>query len=350
MTTSTGVGELNDLEELQKRSHPIRGVVALIVGVIGLILAIGLSISFGAADISLGTVWTAVAHFSPELTTHQIIHDIRLPRVLGAALVGASFAVAGAIMQGMTRNPLADSGLLGLNSGAAFMLAVCFAFFPGMPYMFLILWSFIGAGLGVAIVYGIGSLSKGGLTPMRLVLAGAAVSALLGALGEGIALYYRIGQDLAFWYAGGVSGTKWSHLQILSPWILIAMIGALILSRSITVLSLGEEIAVGLGQRTGVVKVWGMIIVLILAGAAVSVVGAVGFVGLIIPHLTRYIVGHDYRWIIVCSLVYGALLVVLADLVARVINPPYETPIGALIAFIGVPFFLYLARKGGKEL
>ncbi|MNH33317.1 Iron-uptake system permease protein FeuB [compost metagenome] len=115
-------------------------------------------------------------------------------------------------------------------------------------------------------------------------------------------------------------------------------------------LSLGEEIAVGLGQRTAVVKVWGMIIVLVLAGAAVSVVGAVGFVGLIIPHLTRYIVGHDYRWIIACSLVYGALLVVLADLVARVINPPYETPIGALIAFIGVPFFLYLARKGGKEL
>ena len=117
MTTSTGVGELHDLEELQKRSHPIRGVVALIVGVIGLIVAIGLSISFGATDISLGTVWTAVTHFSPELTTHQIIHDIRLPRVLGAALVGASFAVAGAIMQGMTRNPLADSGLLGLNSG-----------------------------------------------------------------------------------------------------------------------------------------------------------------------------------------------------------------------------------------
>ena len=351
MTTSAEAVEgLGKLEELQRRSHPVRAVVALIVGLITLIFAIGVSISFGAADISLGTVWTAVFHFSPDLTAHQIIRDIRLPRVLGAALVGGCFAVAGAIMQGMTRNPLADSGLLGLNSGAAFMLAVCFAFFPGLPYMFLILWSFVGAGLGVVIVYGIGSIAKGGLTPMRLVLAGAAVSALLGALGEGIALYYRIGQDLAFWYAGGVSGTKWYHLQILSPWILIAMIGALILSRSITLLSLGEEIAIGLGQRTGVIKVWGMIVVLILAGAAVSVVGAVGFVGLIIPHVTRYIVGHDYRWIISCSLVYGALLVVLADLFARTINPPYEVPIGAIIAFIGVPFFLYLARKGGKEL
>lgn len=350
MTTSTEVGELNEIQKLQKRSHPIRGAVALIVGIIGLIFTIVLSISFGAADISLGTIWTAVTQYSPGLTTHQVIHDIRLPRVLGAALVGASFAVAGAIMQGMTRNPLADSGLLGLNSGAALMLAICFAFFPGLPYMYLILWSFVGAGLGVLIVYGIGSLSNGGLAPMRLVLAGAAVSTLLGALGEGIALYYRIGQNLAFWYAGGVSGTKWSHLQILSPWILIAMIGALTLSRSITVLSLGEEIAVGLGQRTAAVKVWGMMIVLILAGAAVSVLGAVGFVGLIIPHLTRYIVGHDYRWIISCSILYGALLVVLADLIARMLNPPYETPVGALIAFIGVPFFLYLARKGGKEL
>lgn len=350
MTASTGVGELSDIAELQKRTHPIRGVVALILGVIALIFTIGLAISLGAADISLGTVWTAITHFSPQLTTHQIIHDIRLPRVLGAALVGASFAVAGAIMQGMTRNPLADSGLLGLNAGAAFMLAVCFAFFPGMPYLLLIVLSFVGAALGVAIVFGVGSLSKGGLTPMRLVLAGAAVSALLGALGEGIALYYRVGQDLAFWYAGGVSGTNWGHLKILSPWIVIAIIGALILSRSITLLSLGEEIAIGLGQRTVVVKVWGMVIVLILAGAAVSVVGAVGFVGLIVPHFTRYIVGHDYRWIISCSVVYGALLVVLADLVARIINPPYETPIGALIAFIGVPFFLYLARKGGKEL
>ncbi|MEG0450998.1 MAG: iron ABC transporter permease [Lysinibacillus sp.] len=350
MTTSAEKANLEQLQELQRRSHPVRAVVALILGLFGLVFAIGLSISFGAADISLGTVWKAVIQFSPDVTSHQIIREIRLPRVLGAALVGACFAVAGAIMQGMTRNPLADSGLLGLNAGSAFMLAICFAFFPELPYMFLIMWSFVGAGLGVVIVYGIGSLAKGGLTPMRLVLAGAAVSALLGALGEGIALYYRIGQDLAFWYAGGVSGTKWYHLQILSPWILAAMIGALILSRSITLLSLGEEIAIGLGQRTAVIKVWGMVVVLILAGAAVSVVGAVGFVGLIIPHLTRYIVGYDYRWIISCSLVYGALLVVLADFIARNINPPYETPIGALIAFIGVPFFLYLARKGGKEL
>jgi iron complex transport system permease protein len=253
-------------------------------------------------------------------------------------------------MQGMTRNPLADSGLLGLNAGAGFALAICFAFFPGMPYMYIILYSFVGAGLGVLLVYGFGAASKSGLTPLRLVLAGAAVSAMLSALSEGIALYFKIGQDLAFWTAGGVAGTKWSQLEVMFPWVLAALIAGIIISRSITLLSLGEDIAVGLGQRTGLIKLVGLIVVLILAGTAVSVVGAVGFVGLIIPHLTRKLVGVDYRWIIPCSAVMGSLLLVFADLAARMINPPYETPIGALVALIGVPFFLYLARKERRTL
>lgn len=315
-----------------------------------LALGMALSISFGAADIKLSVVWKAIFDFNPELTPHQIIWEIRLPRILGGAMVGACFAVAGAIMQGMTRNPLADSGLLGLNAGAGFALAVCFAFFPGLPFMYIIMYSFLGAGLGVLLVYGFGAASKSGLTPLRLVLAGAAVSAMLSALSEGIALYFRIGQDLAFWTAGGVAGTKWSQLEVMFPWVLAALIAGLLISRSITLLSLGEDIAVGLGQRTGLIKLIGLIVVLILAGTAVSVVGAVGFVGLIIPHLTRKLVGVDYRWIIPCSAVMGSLLLVFADLAARMINPPYETPIGALVALIGVPFFLYLARKERRTL
>ncbi|GIP17928.1 ferrichrome ABC transporter permease [Paenibacillus montaniterrae] len=332
------------------RTRPLVASFILFGGVIALLLGIAVSVSFGAADIAFTTVWEAVFQFNPDLTNHQIIQELRLPRVLGGAMVGACFAVAGSIMQGMTRNPLADSGLLGLNAGAGFMLALCFAFFPGLPYMSLILFAFLGAALGAGLVFGIGSLARGGLTPVRLVLAGAAVSALLVALSEGIALHFRIGQDLAFWYAGGVAGTRWSHLEIMFPWIAAALIGALIISRSITLLSLGEEIAVGLGQRTKLIKLVGMIIVLILAGAAVSVVGAVSFVGLIIPHLTRYLVGVDYRLIIPCSAVLGSLLVVLSDLGARMINPPYETPIGAIISLIGVPFFLYLARKERRGL
>jgi len=331
-------------------TRPWAATLILTGGILLLALGMALSISFGAADIKLGVVWQAIFNFNPELTPHQIIWEIRLPRILGGAMVGACFAVAGAIMQGMTRNPLADSGLLGLNAGAGFALAICFAFFPGMPYMYIILYSFVGAGLGVLLVYGFGAASKSGLTPLRLVLAGAAVSAMLSALSEGIALYFKIGQDLAFWTAGGVAGTKWSQLEVMFPWVLAALIAGIIISRSITLLSLGEDIAVGLGQRTGLIKLVGLIVVLILAGTAVSVVGAVGFVGLIIPHLTRKLVGVDYRWIIPCSAVMGSLLLVFADLAARMINPPYETPIGALVALIGVPFFLYLARKERRTL
>jgi iron complex transport system permease protein len=212
------------------------------------------------------------------------------------------------------------------------------------------MYSFVGAGVGAGLVYGVGSLAKGGLTPVRLVLAGAALSAMLSALSEGVALYFEIGQDLAFWYAGGVAGTKWYQLKIMFPWIAAAIAGAIAISRSITLLSLGDDVARGLGQRTAFVKLAGTLITLVLAGAAVSIVGAVGFVGLIIPHVTRYLVGVDYRWIIPCSAVLGSLLVVLADLAARMVNPPTETPVGALIALIGVPLFLYLARKERREL
>lgn len=344
------IDEQDQLKKDYQSSRSFAGSVTIIAGLLALLFFTALSVSLGAADIDLKTVWEAVLHFNPNVEQHQIIWELRLPRIVGAAMVGSCFAVAGALMQGMTRNPLADSGLLGLNSGAAFMLAICFAFFPGLPYMYIILFSFLGAALGAAIVYGVGSLSPRGLTPIRLVLAGAAVSGLLSALSEGIALYFRVGQDLAFWYAGGVSGTRWSHLEVMLPWILIALIGAIILSRSITILSMGEEVAIGLGEKTGRVKLLSTLIILVLAGAAVSVVGAVSFVGLIVPHAARRLVGFDYRWIIPASAVLGALLVVIADLAARMMNPPYETPIGALIALIGVPFFLYLARKGGGEV
>ncbi|KUP20437.1 iron ABC transporter permease [Paenibacillus sp. DMB5] len=347
---TAGEGQTRTADPVKFRSRPWAATLILICGLIALVFGIAVSVSFGAADIRLSVVWTAVFHFNPDLTDHQIIRELRMPRVLGAAMVGASFAVAGAIMQGMTRNPLADSGLMGINSGAGFALAVCFAFFPQLPFMYLILYSFIGAGMGAGIVYGIGSLSRGGLTPARLVLAGAAFSALLSALSEGIALYFNIGQDLAFWYAGGVAGTKWFQLKIMFPWIGGAIIGAIVLSRSISMLSLGEDVARGLGQRTGLVKLAGALIVLILAGASVSVVGAVGFIGLIIPHLTRYLVGVDYKWIIPCSAVLGSLLAIFADLTARMIIPKHETPFGAIIALIGVPFFLYLARKERREL
>lgn len=332
------------------QSRPLAALMILIFGTLALVLTAAISICVGAADTSLSTVWDALFHFNTDLTQHQIIRELRIPRVLAAALTGAAFAAAGAIMQGMTRNPLADSGLLGINAGAGVLLAVCFAFFPGMSFVNLMLFSFIGAAAAAGLVFGTGAFVKGGLTPVRLVLAGAAVTALLLAISDAIAIHYQVGRELAFWLAGGMAGVEWTQIRIIWPWVLGSIIVAIMISRSITLLSLGEDIAIGLGQRTGLIKLIGTILVLILAGASVSVVGAVGFVGLIIPHIARYLVGVDYRWIIPCSAVLGALLLIVADIGARMFNPYSETPLGALIAVIGVPFFLYLAINERREL
>lgn len=323
----------------------------IIVGGTGLLfLLMAFSITKGAAPIPLKTVWEAFFNFDPENTRHLIIRDARLPRVAASALVGAAFAVAGAIMQGTTRNPMADSGLLGLNAGAGFALSVCFAFFPTMEYHKVILFSFLGAALGTGMVSGVASLRRGGVSPMRLVLAGAAVSSLLAALSQGIALYFGVAQNIMFWTVGGVAGSDWTQVRILAPWVGGALLGAVALSRSVSLLSLGEDVAKGLGMNNAVINVLCSLVVLVLAGSAVSVVGAVGFVGLMVPHLARFLVGVDYRWIIPSSAVLGAILVVLADLGTRTLNPPFETPIGALIALVGVPFFLFLARRQRRAL
>ncbi|EUJ24481.1 iron ABC transporter permease [Listeria grandensis FSL F6-0971] len=334
----------------QLKTRPVMATVILTVGIVVLIISAFIGIAVGAADIDLGTVWDALFHYNKALTTHQIIWELRVPRVLADMMVGAAFAVAGAVMQGMTRNPLADSGLLGLNAGSAFMIAVCFAFLPGLSYNYLIFFSFVGAALGCVLVFGVSALVKGGLSPTRLVLAGAAVASLLTALSEGIAIYFKLSQDLAFWFAGGVAGVKWSQIVVVWPWLIGALIMAMLLSKSVTILSLGDDIAIGLGQNTTRTKLLSMFVVLILAGLAVSVVGPVGFIGLIVPHLVRYMVGVDYRWIIPCSAIIGALLTLYADIGARMVNPPYETPISVIFAIIGVPFFLYVARKERRSL
>ncbi|WP_099467473.1 FecCD family ABC transporter permease [Konateibacter massiliensis] len=342
---------MNEYSVQIKEKSRIWAAWLIIAGGSGLlVLLMAFSITKGAAEIPLPVVWNALFHFNADNTQHLIVVDLRLPRVLASALVGAAFAVSGAIMQGMTRNPMADSGLMGLNAGAGFMLSICFAFFPGMSYMQIILFSFLGAALGAGLVNSIASFRRDGAAPMRLVLAGAAVSAFLMALSQGIALYFNVAQDIMFWTAGGVAGSNWQQVKIMTPWIAGALLGSIFLSRSISLLSLGEEVAKGLGLNTALINVLCSVIVLVLAGASVSVVGAVGFVGLVVPHLARFLVGVDYRWIIPVSAVLGALLVVVADMGARTLNPPFETPIGALIALVGIPFFLYLARKQRRAL
>ncbi|MCT6917078.1 MAG: iron ABC transporter permease [Bacillus wiedmannii] len=330
------------------KSRPLIASIILVAGTVLLALSMAVSISFGAADISLKTVWQAVFQFDGSITHHNVIQELRMPRAIGGVVAGAFLAVSGAIMQGMTRNPLASPSLMGITDGAVFGIAIMYAFFPNSPYLMFVIASFIGAAFGASIVYGIGSSSPGGLTPVKLALAGAAISALLGAISSGIALYFNLAQEVSMWNAGGVAGVKWESINMLVPIGLVCLFIAIMMSRYITILSFGEEIAIGLGQNTTLIKFIGTVLVLVLTGSAVSMAGSVGFVGLVIPHMTRFLVGSDYRWVIPCSAVLGGLLIECADMLSRVINPPFETPIGAITALIGVPFFLYLARNEGR--
>lgn len=333
-------------KKLKNRLNIYLVISLFILTIFGVMVSIFFAVTFGAKEININTVWEAIFHYNSKLTEQQIIHTLRFPRVIGAAVVGAAFAVAGSLMQGITRNPLADAGILGINAGAMFVVTISFAFFPSIPYSLLMVFSFIGAVLSTLLIFMIGSAAPGGLTPIRLTISGAVMAALLHSLSSGIAIYYDLSQDLAFWYAGGVAGVKWSHLKVLVPVILITIILTMLLGRSVSILSLGEEIAANLGIRTTRVRLIGIAAAVLLAGVSVSAVGSIGFVGLVIPHISRKLVGRNYQLIIPMSALLGAILLVLADLGARTINPPRELAIGIIVALVGVPFFLYIARKG----
>lgn len=314
-----------------------------------LLLMSAASISFGAADMSLSTAWEAIFRFNPDMTEHQIIRSLRGPRTIADIIVGCSLAVCGAIMQGTTRNPLADSGLMGISSGATFAMALCMAFLPARTYGQTMLFAFLGAAVTTGMTYFIAAMGKKGMTPQRLVLAGISISMLFGAFSQYISIKYHLGQALAYWTAGGTAGAKWNELMMITPFFLVGLLMSIALSPSITMLSLGEDVAIGLGLKIARVKAISTLIVLILTGLSVVVVGPISFVGLITPHIVRNIVGVDYRYIIPASALYGSLLTVTADLIGRLINKPYETPIGIIFSIIGVPYFLYLARKQRRE-
>lgn len=320
--------------------------IKFVIACIGLAASLFLAMILGAATISVSDVWLAIIGDTSK--NSLILREIRIPRELATLLVGSALAVSGAIMQGMTRNPLADPGLLGLTAGANAALAIAIALVPSLNYYGIMAACFLGAAIGALIVFGIASAKRGGFSPFRLVLAGAAVSTFFFAIAEGVGIYFKVSKDISMWTAGGVIGTTWSQLQIITPVILIGIVIALVLSKQLTLLSLSEEVAVGLGQHTFRTKVILFILIILLAGSAVALVGNLAFVGLMIPHIVRAIVGTDYRFILPMSAVIGGAFMLLADTLGRTMNAPYETPVAALVAVMGLPFFLIIVRKGGR--
>ncbi|MFK2826616.1 iron ABC transporter permease [Bacillus sp. B190/17] len=328
-----------------RRSIPF--VYKLIAGVVSLMAMFVAACVLGAADTTVQDVWRALT-FQTSSDKTSLIREIRLPREIAGMFVGAALAVSGAVMQGMTRNPLADPGLLGLTAGANAALAITIALSPSSNYFYIMIACFIGAAAGAMMVFGIGAVKKGGFSPLRIVLAGAAVSAFLYAIAEGIGIYFKISKDVSMWTAGGLIGTTWEQLQIIVPFILIGLFVSLLLSKQLTILSLSEEAAIGLGQKTTRIKTILFIVMTLLAGASVALVGNMAFIGLMVPHIVRAIVGTDYRFIVPMSIIAGGFFMLLADTLGRTIHSPYETPVAAIAAIMGLPFFLFIVHKGGK--
>jgi len=316
---------------------------------IGIVIA---SILFGAKNLPVSTVWDALFHFDPENVDHQIVIHSRLPRAIGALLIGAFLAVSGALMQGMTRNYLASPSIMGVSDGSAFAITICMVFMPGSnSAMEMILFSMIGSVIGVAAVFSLATLVPGGMSPVNMAVIGLITGTFLSGVSAGLASYFQISQDVSFWYNARMHLMTPELVKVAIPFGIVGLILALAISKSVTVLSLGEDISKGLGQRTVLVKVVATLAVVILTGISVALAGKIAFVGLIIPHITRFLVGIDYRRIVPAAGVLGAIFLGLSDVLSRFLNYPFETPIGVVTSLIGVPFFLYLIRKrgGGKH-
>ena len=342
MTATTKSASLNTNRILGSRALLLPG---LLIGIVLLVLCILWSITLGAADIAPRTVFAAI--FAPDGSfQHLIIQTVRLPRVLSGVIVGAALAVAGAIMQGLTRNPLADSGILGINGGAAFAVVLAVFLLGDPPLSVYALFGLIGAGAAAVLVYMLGSMGRGGATPLRLTLAGVIFTAFISSFTTAILISDQNTLDkIRFWTAGSLAGRDMALLTQTAPYMIVGLIGALLISRQITTLSLGDDVAKGLGQSTGWIRALAALVVVLLAGGAVALAGPIGFVGLIIPHIVRFLVGVDYRWVIPYSAVLGAILVTAADVGARVVIRPQELPVGVIMALVGAPFFIALARR-----
>lgn len=319
----------------------------------GLLLALAVlvmvafcSVAYGARSIPLGTVWDAFWDYDLTQPDHQIVRTLRVPRTLIGLGVGGALGLAGAVMQGLTRNPLADPGFLGVEAGAALAIVVAIFVFGIGSLSGYVWFALAGAAVGSVAVYVLGSIGAGGATPVKLVLAGAAVSVLLMSLTHSIVLtdtrtldHYRL------WVVGSLAGRDATIAAQVWPFLLVGALLALGSARALNAMALGEEMARGLGQRVQVARAVGVVAVVVLCGAATAAAGPIVFVGLAVPHIARAICGPDYRWVLPWSLLLAPTLLVGADVVGRLVDRPSEVQVGVVTAVLGAPFFVLLVRR-----
>ncbi|MBE3647731.1 iron ABC transporter permease [Paenibacillus polymyxa] len=311
-----------------------------------LLLAVSVyGLAYGSVSIPLQEINQVLLH-NDESTYRTILMDLRLPRVLVGLLVGACLAASGALLQGVMKNPLADPGIIGVSAGGGLAAVITMVMLPQLSYL-LPVTAFLGAFLSAIVIYLLAW--DRGASPVKIVLAGVAINALLGALTNGVMVMYsdRV-QAVLPWLSGGLNGRSWHHLEFMAPYSIIGLIASLFAIKPANLLLLGDDSAQLLGQRVELQRMLIILLSALLAGTAVSVAGLIGFVGLVVPHVIRLLIGEDYRFLLPLSIVGGGTLVVLADTVARSWFDPIELPVGILLAVIGAPFFLILLKKRGN--
>ena len=317
-------------------------ITCSLFAIIGLVVAI----CAGAKSIPLQTVWGSLFHYEDVLEM-QLVRDVRIPRAICTAFVGGLLGITGAMMQGVTRNPVAEPSLMGITQGAMFAVAIVgtsSSLYGLFGNMFAAL---IGALISGLLVLGFSMKSARNMNLSRLLLAGTALSTFFISLATVIALLTNQSQNLAFWISGGFRATTWERVKLVSMTGGVSTILSLLLARKINTLSLGEDVCIGLGQNPVKIRLYTLLLIIPMCAVSVAVAGNIAFIGLIVPYIVRKIVGSDYRVIMPVSFLCGATLVIWADILARLVNQPYETPIGLFTSLVGVPLFIWMVRKEG---
>ncbi|WP_249598020.1 FecCD family ABC transporter permease [Peribacillus frigoritolerans] len=320
--------------------------MGLFITILLLLFLLCSSIVYGYTDTTWKLAIDAFTNFNGT-NEHIVIQSVRLPRALIASAIGASLAISGVLMQTLTKNPLASPDIFGVNAGAGLAVVTGVTVF-GISNLQVFTWlSFLGAAIAAISIFMIGSMGRGGLTPMKLTLAGAAMTAMVASLTQGLLVSNEaLLEQVLFWLAGSVSGRSLDNLVAVLPYLAAGWALALIMSGKMNVLSMGEDVAKGLGLNIAFLKLVLGLAIILLSGGSVAVAGPIGFIGIVVPHLTRSIVGIDHRWLIPFSGLFGAVLLIAADVISRYILMPREVPVGVMTAIIGTPFFIYIARKG----
>ncbi|MFE2733687.1 FecCD family ABC transporter permease [Streptomyces sp. NPDC059349] len=322
-----------------------RRIVWTAAALVALVLAVLLSLAVGARAIAPSAVLDALVH-GGHSDDAEVIRGLRLPRTLVGLMVGAALALAGTVLQGITRNPIADPGILGISQGASVGVVLAIAF-AGIHTLTGYVWfAFAGAALASVAVYAVASSGVGGATPVKLALGGAAINALLVSVTTAVLTTKASAMDeFRFWQVGSLSGRDTHIVGQIWPFLVVGVLLVLSVARGLDALALGEDVAKGLGQRVATVRIVGGLGATVLTGVGVAAAGPIAFIGLAVPHIARAVVGSDHRWVLPMAALIGPVMLLVSDTVGRVVFPPSEVPAGVMTALIGVPFLVTLVRR-----